>query len=115
VGFSDRWAATDLNFHGAELSAGEMILPVIIAVNRDPEVFPDPDRFDIKRKNARSHFSLSHGKHFCLGANLARLEGEMIVDGFLDAFPDMSLADRTGEPAGFEFRRVAPVFLRLRA
>ena len=115
VGFSDRYAAHDLSFHGAELHAGEMILPVIIAANRDPDAFPEPDVFDVRRENARAHYSLSHGKHFCLGANLARLQGEAVVNGFLDAFPSMSLSADTGAPAGFEFRRAAPVHLRLHA
>jgi cytochrome P450 len=114
VGFSDRYAAQDLNFHGAELHGGEMILPVIIAANRDPSTFPEPDAFDVRRENARAHYSLSHGKHFCLGANLARLQGEAVVRGFLDAFLSMSLTADTGAPAGFEFRRAAPVYLQLR-
>jgi cytochrome P450 len=112
VGFSDRYATTDVAFHGADLRAGEMILPVIIAMNRDPETFPDPDGFDVRRANARAHYSLSHGRHFCLGANLARLQGEAVVNAFLDAFPSMALDDATGDPAGFTFRRVSPVLLR---
>jgi cytochrome P450 len=112
VGFSDRYATTDLAWHGAELRAGEMILPVAFAMNRDPETFADPDAFDIRRDNARAHYSLAHGKHFCLGANLARLQGEAVVNAFLDAFSTLELDATTGAPAGFTFRRVAPVRLR---
>ena len=50
---------------------------MLAAANRDPEVFADPTRFDVTRRNAKDHVSFSAGRHFCLGAALARMEGEV--------------------------------------
>jgi hypothetical protein len=62
---------------GVELAPGEMVQCMVGAANRDPEHFTDPDAFDLERANARDHLSFATGKHFCLGAALARLEGEV--------------------------------------
>jgi cytochrome P450 len=60
--------------------------------NRDPAVFPDPDRFDVTRPNAGDHLAFSSGPHFCLGAALARMEGEVGLRALFDRFPDLALA-----------------------
>ena len=57
--------------------------------NRDPEVFTDPDTFDVARENADQHVSFSSGRHYCLGAALARMEGEVGLRAIFDAFPDL--------------------------
>ena len=54
-----------------------MIVCMLAGANRDPAVFADPDRFDITRANAREHLSFAGGVHYCLGASLARLKGEV--------------------------------------
>ena len=64
----------------------------LAGANRDPAVFPDPHRFDVARDNAGKHHSFSGGRHFCLGAALARSEGEVGLRTFFERFPDAQLA-----------------------
>ena len=59
--------------------------------NRDPEVFADPDAFDVARENARDHVSFSAGRHYCLGAALARMEGEVGLRTIFERYPDLRL------------------------
>jgi cytochrome P450 len=75
------------------------LLLLLSSANRDPEVFPDPDRFDIRRPNAREHLSFGFGLHHCLGAPLARLEARIVLEEIARRFPGLQLA----ENATFEF------------
>jgi cytochrome P450 len=68
-----------------------MVVICLAAANRDPAVFPDPHRFDIQRPNAGRHLAFSGGRHFCLGAALARTEGEVGLRQFFTHFPDARL------------------------
>jgi len=74
---------------GTTIGAGRPITTVLAAANRDPAVFADPHRFDITRENARDHISFSAGRHYCLGAQLARMEGEIGLRAFFERFPDV--------------------------
>ncbi|SHG67953.1 cytochrome P450 [Streptoalloteichus hindustanus] len=94
VQFTARVAKEDLVFHGARLRRGEPVLVLLSGANRDPSVFPDPDRFDVDRANARDHLSFSGGVHYCLGAGLARLEGAVAVRELFTRFPRLELAGR---------------------
>jgi cytochrome P450 len=69
---------------GVRLDAGDRVFLMVNAANRDPRVFPEPDRFDIRRDNARRQIAFGHGAHVCLCANLARLEGETAWPILLD-------------------------------
>jgi cytochrome P450 len=71
---------------------GHRIIIYLAGANRDPKVFTDPHRFDIERDNAGKHLSFSGGRHFCLGAALARQEGEVGLRTFFERFPDARLA-----------------------
>jgi cytochrome P450 len=73
------------------LKAGDRVFAMIAAANRDPAEFPDPDRFDIARDPNR-HLTFGVGRHFCIGSNLARLEGRIAVGALLRRFPHLSLA-----------------------
>lgn len=92
VQMSARMAARDTDVAGTAVQAGELIIVHLAGANRDPRVFADPHRFDIERENAGRHLSFSGGRHFCLGAALARAEGEVGLRAFFDRYPDAQLA-----------------------
>ena len=89
---SARVPLENVGLDGETLPAGALAIGVIGAANRDPEIFPDPDRFDIGRSDDR-HLAFGHGAHFCLGATLARLQGEVALRALLGSFPNLELAD----------------------
>jgi cytochrome P450 len=82
-----RFVATDAEFHGQTLPAGNAILLMLGAANRDPRRFPDAHRFDIHRKIDKL-LTFGYGIHFCLGAALGRLEGRVALDEILKRFPE---------------------------
>jgi len=88
-----RAAAEDVEYGGVPIPKGALLLTGIGAANRDPAVFPDPDRFDVGRRD-NHHLSFGFGAHFCLGAPLARLEGEIAFRALLERFPKLALADQ---------------------
>ncbi|MBF6569964.1 MAG: cytochrome P450 [Candidatus Binataceae bacterium] len=85
-------AQADLSIGGKPVKKGETVSVLIGACNRDPERFADPDRFDIKRPD-NEHLAFSHGIHYCLGAGLARLEGQVAIARLLERKPKIALAD----------------------
>ena len=87
---SARVSLEDVRLDGEILPAGALAVAIIGAANRDPEIFSDPDRFDIGRSENR-HLSFGDGAHFCLGATLARLEAEIALQALLHSFPDLEL------------------------
>jgi cytochrome P450 len=92
VQFTGRMARNDAEVAGMRIGGGDLVLIYIGAANRDPSVFPDPHRFDIERPNAGKHLAFSSGRHFCLGAALARAEGEVGLRTFFDRFPEVRAA-----------------------
>lgn len=92
VQMSARVAKVDTEVAGKTVKAGDPVIIYLAGANRDPEVFPDPHRFDITRENAGRHLSFSGGRHFCLGAALARAEGEVGLRTFFERYPDAALA-----------------------
>jgi len=86
-----RVAKEDVSFRGIEVKKGQLVYPLIGSANRDPEQFEDPDKFDIGRQN-NSHLAFGFGAHFCLGAPVARLEGEIVFRELLSRYPSMSIA-----------------------
>ncbi|MDH6243248.1 cytochrome P450 [Mycobacterium sp. OTB74] len=92
VQLTGRIARFDLELAGRPVRAGEPVIAYLAGANRDPAVFPDPHRFDVTRANAGKHLSFSGGRHFCLGAALARAEGEVGLRTFFERYPQARLA-----------------------
>ena len=86
-----RMAVRDTEVAGQPVRAGSMVTAILAGANRDPEVFADPTRFDVARSNAREHIAFSAGRHHCLGAQLARMEGEVGLRAIWQRFPDLRL------------------------
>lgn len=86
-----RTAFEDIDVSGATVPAGESIVVLLGAANRDPERFPDPDRLDVTRPRVKP-MSFGGGIHYCLGAGLARLEGRIAFRELLRVFPRIELA-----------------------
>jgi cytochrome P450 len=84
-----RTALRDTTVAGRPIPKNALVTTVLAAANRDPEVFADPNRFDVARANAKDHVSFSAGRHFCLGAALARMEGEVGLRALFDRYPDL--------------------------
>lgn len=103
-----RLAARDCELGGVEIPAGTNVSVSVAAANRDPERYPDPDRFDPTRKHI-AHLTFGGGPHLCLGMHLARMEAAVALDALLDRLPDLRLD--TGAPAprivGMAFRSPA--------
>ena len=89
-----RFAAQDTELDGAPIRRGERIAACLIAANRDPARWDDPDTLDLGRKPT-GHLAFGAGIHFCLGLTLARLEAEIALTGLLQRFPKLRPA---GEP-----------------
>ena len=93
-----RYTTEPVTIGGTTIPAGEFVQIGLLAANRDPAVFADPDRFDITRPDASRHLAFGHGLHHCLGAPLARLQAEAAVGALLDRFPALRPADPSASP-----------------
>lgn len=88
---TERYATEDLELRGAAIRRGELVWAAIASANRDPAQFPDPDRLDLARDPNR-HLAFGQGIHFCLGAPLARMEGQIAINLLLERLPELRLA-----------------------
>ena len=88
-----RVAAADFEWHGQRIAKGDRLFLMMCVGNRDPRVFADPDRFDIRRDDAKKNFTFGYGIHFCIGAPLARLEAEIAFPLLLQRYPGLELAE----------------------
>lgn len=79
-----------------EVNHGEVVVTCLGAANRDPEMFPEPDRLILGRQNANRHLAFSSGAHYCLGASLARMEAEIAITRLIRRFPRLELV---GDPS----------------
>src|SRR5262245_8482028 len=90
VQMTSRVATRDCVVQGHTVAKGQNLVLLLGAANRDPAAFEDPDRLDVTRRDVR-HLSFSHGIHFCLGAQLARLEASLALEALLTRFPSFTL------------------------
>jgi cytochrome P450 len=89
VQLTDRAVVEPVELGGVRLARGTLVYALLAAANRDPERFPDPDRFDVGRAE-NHHLAFGLGNHFCLGAALARLEAQVALGALLRRFPDFT-------------------------
>ena len=102
----DRYATRDVRLGDASIGQGDLVTISLAGANRDPDVFPDPDRFDVRRENARRQIAFAHGPHVCVGMHLARLEAHTAVARLLDRLPRVRLDPaRPTAPRGLVFRK----------
>ena len=106
-----RLAKVPVTVGGVDLPAGTMVMLVNAAANRDPRKFPDPDRFDIERPNARSHVAFGRGVHSCPGAPLARAEALISLQRLFDRTSDIRIDEDRHGPAGDRRYTYLPTFI----
>ncbi|MGW4207568.1 cytochrome P450 [Lentzea sp. NPDC004789] len=94
-------ASEDMEIGGRRVRAGELLFPVLGAANRDPARYADPDTLDLTRQTAVTHLTFGAGIHYCIGAFLGRLEGQVLFPMLARRFPDLRLDPDAGPP---EFR-----------
>jgi cytochrome P450 len=114
VQLTGRTATADCTLAGRPIRRGTRVTLLLGAANRDPEVFPEPGRFDIGRTDAREHLAFSAGIHYCVGAGLARLEAVVGLRSLADRFPELRVS---GTPVRRDLRTLRgfehlPVLLR---
>lgn len=85
-----------MEISGIGIPEGDLVLPMLSSANRDENEFSNPDVFDLSR-DSRKHLAFGRGVHVCLGAPLARIEGQEIIKQLLTKFPDISLSARANE------------------
>jgi cytochrome P450 len=105
-----RMARVRTELGGVEIPAGASLMLVPGACNRDPRLFDHPDVFDIDRPNARQHIAFGHGIHTCAGAPLARAEGRVSINRFLDRTTDITIAEEHHGPPGARHYDYLPTF-----
>ncbi|MFC4452530.1 cytochrome P450 [Deinococcus sonorensis] len=91
VQMTGRSLSSDVVVEGRTLPAGSHVQLILAAANRDPRVFPDPDRLDLQRPGAARHLSFASGPHYCLGASLARMEGELTFRTLAERHPQLQV------------------------
>ena len=101
---TQRIAAADVERHGKQIKRGDRIRWIMASANRDPRIFEDPDRFDLSR-SPNPHISFGSGIHYCLGATLARVEGQEVFRALAERFPDLRLdTDQLAYQPSIQFR-----------
>ena len=86
-----RMAERDTEIAGTRVAKGSLVTTILAAANRDPDVFDSPAVFDVARENAKEHVAFSAGRHYCLGAALARMEGEVGLRLLFERYPDLQI------------------------
>lgn len=93
---TDRWAKESFTFMGQQVEKGDHVIVSLASADHDPAAFSDPNTLDITREKS-PHLAFGKGIHYCLGAPLARLEGEIALRVLLEEYPNLSLAAELNE------------------
>jgi cytochrome P450 len=102
----DRYATRDVRLADAQVPQGDLVTISIAGANRDPATFREPNRFDVRRENARHQIAFAHGPHVCIGMHLARLEAHTAIGRLLARLPGLRLdPQRPSAPRGLVFRK----------
>ena len=112
VQLNGRKALEDVELGGKRIRAGQVVISLVGAANRDPEVFADPDSLDIGRRE-KSHLSFGRGIHYCLGAPLALLEARIAFATMLKRFASIRLALEPRHQQGVVLRGVEQLWLEV--
>jgi cytochrome P450 len=107
-----RKVADERDWYGQRLRVGDTVMLGILAADRDPAVFADPDRLDVGR-DPNPHIAFGWGLHHCLGAALARLEARVALRRLFERFPDLAMAAEPHWGGGVIGRGVAPLQVRI--
>jgi cytochrome P450 len=101
-----RTALDDVTLGGKTIPRGQMLFVSLAAANHDPEMFTDPDRFDIRRPNNSKHLAFGNHIHYCAGAPLARLEGQIAVETLLRRLPNLRFAGKVERETSLVLRGI---------
>jgi cytochrome P450 len=110
----DRYTTRPVTVAGVRIPAGELVIVSLSAANRDPAVFENPDSFDLARPNANRQLAFAAGPHYCLGAQLARLETQAVLGELLSRQASL-VEERSEPPRGLVFRKPVKVTVSLAA
>jgi cytochrome P450 len=102
VQITGRLAIADTEIDGVEIASGTAFMCLVGGANRDPAVFDNPAVFDLDRPNSRDHVAFSAGIHYCLGANLAKMEGQSGLRLLFERFPDLVVVPGSGRRRGLQ-------------
>jgi cytochrome P450 len=106
----DRYATVEVSLGNASIARGDLVRVSITGANRDPAVFANPDRFDLRRSDLRRHLAFAQGPHVCVGVHLARLEAREAIGGVLERLPGLRLdPDQPPRVRGLVFRKPVAV------
>jgi cytochrome P450 len=109
----DRWAVRETTLGSIPIRQGDWVNVMVGAVNRDPDLFPQPDRYDVHRANAGRHMAFGHGPHLCIGFNLARLETQIALRVLLARLSGLHFDSSPPEPPrGIAFRKPPRLYVR---
>lgn len=104
--FVDRYTTKETQLGAVVIPGGELVTTSLLAANRDPKVFDEPDTFVLHRPNVRQHVTFVQGPHACIGLHLARLETQCALHAVLDQLVDLELdLEATTPPTGVIFRK----------
>ena len=101
----DRYVTRDARVAGVNVAKGDLVIVSLAAANRDPDVFRDPDSFEVERPESRLNITFAQGPHVCLASHVARAEAVAAVEAVLDGLKRPRLSADAGPPTGLVFRK----------